>query len=399
MSGIITGNGFKKPLNMVEGPVYPDIQATLPRFYWSKKHWTVGNEVLRNLESDTQHVLGDAILAVPRDYNETQYGKSSFKSYVNKAFRPPLINRDDVVPVNRIPVSGVTGRINPGTADIESGRGFATQTTVPSKFDVGAGLCDEDVSKNAMMRPTFYMPLYADFENTVLPDLEYTNPQVTAHSGFASRDMQRQLHALEDTILEYINPQVTVSAGASSREYFKFQDIEPDLQLNYHNPQVSANARNVYQTRVMNHDMINQPELDYHNPQVGVGAGIKMNVSRMIDNNINPDDYQQKVTGEATAQPTFRIDTITELPVDETFIHNKQHVSYQVPSQFGYKQRNNDSAPTTVREKVQVNDSYIAKGYIPHKLHNPNTKLKDVKMKMNNNFVGMMNSRIKKNRV
>jgi len=43
----------------IELSVYTDIQVRLPRFHWTKKHWTVGNEVLRILESDTHHILSN----------------------------------------------------------------------------------------------------------------------------------------------------------------------------------------------------------------------------------------------------------------------------------------------------------------------------------------------------
>ena len=36
-------SGLKKPLNMIENPVYPDIKKGPPRFVWSRKHWNVDN--------------------------------------------------------------------------------------------------------------------------------------------------------------------------------------------------------------------------------------------------------------------------------------------------------------------------------------------------------------------
>ena len=49
-------NEMKKSIEL---SVYTDIQVRLPRFHWTKKHWTVGNEVLRILESDTHHILSN----------------------------------------------------------------------------------------------------------------------------------------------------------------------------------------------------------------------------------------------------------------------------------------------------------------------------------------------------
>ena len=75
------GAGVKKPLNIIEGPMFPDIKETLPRFVDAKKHWTVdtGATIL-----DTGHLdqtLNGAILAQSRSYNQTVYGQSSQKMW------------------------------------------------------------------------------------------------------------------------------------------------------------------------------------------------------------------------------------------------------------------------------------------------------------------------------
>ena len=85
------GSGMKKPLNMLEGPVYPDIRRKLPDFKWTRKHWTVdAGATMKGVEPMTQ-MYENAVLTQARDYNQTIYGKSSHREIVNAEFRPPSL--------------------------------------------------------------------------------------------------------------------------------------------------------------------------------------------------------------------------------------------------------------------------------------------------------------------
>ena len=170
------GAGVKKPLNIIEGPMFPDIKQTLPRFVDAGKHWTVdtGATVL-----DTGHLdqtLNGAILAQSRSYNQTVYGQSSSKDVVNKNFRPPLLSQDDFLPLSRQPRKIVVPRINPsGVAD-----SYFTQNNRPGEID--SYLTDR--VKQGEWRPTFFAPItFPNDSNAILPDLELTLPNYTASAG------------------------------------------------------------------------------------------------------------------------------------------------------------------------------------------------------------------------
>lgn len=175
---------MKKPLNMIEGPVYPDIKKGPPRFQWSGKHWNVDTGATLR---DTEHInqfYEPAILAQSRDYNKTVYGQSSHKDVVNAAFRPPLLDPyEDFYPLTRIPVTthAIIPHINPHTAGHDGGTsGFSSKNERSN--DIEKSLTDR--IKDAEWRPTFYCPIDAPIDNAVLPDLELKLPAVSASAGF-----------------------------------------------------------------------------------------------------------------------------------------------------------------------------------------------------------------------
>ena len=172
------GQGSKKPLNVIEGPMYPDIKKQGPRFVDAGKHWQV--DVGATLR-DTEHVdqfLGNAVLFQSRDYNQTIYGQSSHRDVVNKNFRPPLLTQEDVLPLSRLPRLLVVPRINPGTADT-SLKGYTAQNDRPS--GISGHLSDRVKTGDA--RPTFFCPLSMPEDNAILPDLAAVLPEYSASAG------------------------------------------------------------------------------------------------------------------------------------------------------------------------------------------------------------------------
>ena len=78
---------MKKPLNQLQNPEYPDIKAPPTRFRSAGKHWTVDvGQALRDLEDFTQG-YENAVLYQSKDWNKTNYGKSSFRQAANHNFR------------------------------------------------------------------------------------------------------------------------------------------------------------------------------------------------------------------------------------------------------------------------------------------------------------------------
>ena len=176
---------FKKPLNMLEVPVMPDIKAAPPRFVDSKKFWQVdAGAVMRDVEPYTQF-FENAILAQSRDYNKTVYGQSSHRDIVNAEFRPPIQSPyEDFGPITRIPctINAIIPHINPGTADETGGTsGYAARNQRPS--DIEGSLTDR-LKDNGGWRPTFYAPIEMPEDNSVLPDLETKLPPMSIQAGW-----------------------------------------------------------------------------------------------------------------------------------------------------------------------------------------------------------------------
>ncbi len=171
------GHGLKKPQNVIEGPMYPDIKKGPPIFVDAKKHWQVDTgAVLRESEHYDQ-LLNDAVLAQSRDYNRTVYGISSHRDVVNKNFRPPLLTAEDFEPLSRIRRKLTIPRVNPGTDT--STRGYLTQNSRPS--NIGAHLTDR--VKHGEWRPTFFCPIDMPEDNARLPVLKAPLPEYSTGAG------------------------------------------------------------------------------------------------------------------------------------------------------------------------------------------------------------------------
>ena len=109
---------MKKPLNALENPVPLNIKKGPPRFMNSRKHWTVGEEVLNgNNGTIPENMLrADAVLVQSRDSSRIKYGVSSHRDYINETFRPPIERMEDREPLSRMPRGIVWGRVNPEVA-------------------------------------------------------------------------------------------------------------------------------------------------------------------------------------------------------------------------------------------------------------------------------------------
>jgi hypothetical protein len=300
----VPGAGIKKPLNLLTGPVYPDIRKGPPRFAWSGKHWKVdAGATLRDTEAYTQFIE-PAVLAVSRDYNKTQYGVTSFKDIVNAEFRPPLSNvYEDAEPLTRMPTKmyAIVPLINPSTAGHDGGTSSYTAQNERSN-NVEKALTDR--VKTASSRPTIYCPMEIPIDNSVLPDLEMTLPQVSAHAGWtvpflsSYDDGSIYVTPLDDKLSTPLisgqNPGFTVDGG----------NVMEHFQLGYHNPQVSAHSGNNFGFTIDGSDAHQMTpinfNLGYVNPQVSATSGYNSNLN--IDGehgNISLDYHNPQVSASA----------------------------------------------------------------------------------------------------
>jgi hypothetical protein len=167
---------FKKPLNQLNGPLYPDIRRALPRFVDSKKHWTVdAGATLMEHHNDVQR-YENAILVQPYDYNTRIYGQSSHRSVVNEAFRPPLQDRDDFIALSRQPRKEVVPRINPESQVYKQqiNRQTGIDSYLTDRIQTGVG------------RATLFYPIDLRPEQDMVPDLELKRPAYSADAKINS---------------------------------------------------------------------------------------------------------------------------------------------------------------------------------------------------------------------
>ena len=202
-----------------------------------------------------------------KDYNSQHaYGKfSSRTQVVNKEFRPPPIERDDLLPLSRIPRPTIVPRINPGTAFATGGTSAYIEQNM-SAPQVEKYLTDS--VKAGEIRPTFYAPISLPIDNSVLPDLETTLPPTSASAGFRFPRAGGRLDQ-QDLELEYKSVPISASAQRKFINVNAFDGRE-DLDLEYKNPQVSAIARANMLKRGLT--PVDIEELDYNRPQVSATA-------------------------------------------------------------------------------------------------------------------------------
>lgn len=392
MSHYTPGSGMKKPLNMLENPVFPDIRRGPPQFVSSGKHWKVdAGAVLRDTEDFTQ-LSEPAILSQSRSYNQTIYGQTSHKEIVNAEFRPPLQSYyEDVGPLNRVPatIKAIVPRINPGTADAG---GYQSKNERTS--EIYSALTDR-VKVSGIGRRSFYMPIDKPEDNSILPDLEIKLPLASVHAGFNSSFKAQQEQTLPD--LQDVNPSYSTSAGFNSSATINSETLLPELE--YSRPTYSASAGIESYTRLDAESLI--PELDRINPAYSTSAGF--NSSATIDSEtlipeldrINPAystsagfNSSATVDAETLLPELYSKNDITPLSVinpgsetgykqtasiyssiEENIRQNKPDVAYYIPPESNIRANNGEYRPH-YKEKLQPLKSYgnisQSSGVMPH---------------------------------
>lgn len=394
-------------MNMITAPIAPDIKQGPPRFVWSKKKWDV--DVGRTL-AQVEHIpqlQEAAVLYQSYDYgSQHAYGKRpTYTAVVNKEFRPPLIDRDDILPLSRIPRPTIVPHINPGGAHPSGNNSFSDQNiNIP---DVGKYLTNR--VKEGQIQPTFFCPLEMPDDNSILPDLRTKMPSYSAGAGFKfptvndvsltpDREFMdsgyKQFHpeqfsgvtpvslnapnasGRENFTFDYHNPQISATAGLNSIGASipgTWGMTSTDIEAVYNRPQVSAGAG--FTGRGAFGDPFtggNRPdradlELEYTRPQISAGAGTTTRSAGMI----TPIDYDfdTKIEGSVPSDAGRNMSHLTSWsPTDsKSTIDGKKiysvrpDISYIVPSNTRYKDGNElNSAEPHFRQKISSLGNYQA---------------------------------------
>lgn len=265
--------GAKKPLNLLENPVLPCITKGPSQFArWSGVNFKASPEDTL-LQSRTNPQFADSlVLLESRDWNsQNQYGVSSYRSYVNKEFRPPIIPWECQHPISRMPRHETRVRVNPTAADNESGRLFVAQNDTPINIDKEIS---EYKTPGDLVAPTYYHPIDMPADNSVLPDLEMKLPRWCATSGMNS---SIQIDGpIATPKLEYDRVSVPIETGFSTTLTANAPNAAENLKLNYTIPQIAVNAgSNVpYYTPsdVSSHTLVSSRPIGFSRPQVAVNA-------------------------------------------------------------------------------------------------------------------------------
>lgn len=321
MASFFPGRGRKKPLNQLQAPIAPDIRAAPPRFLWTKKHWKVDTgRTMAEIEHIPQF-LENGVLQQSYDYgSQHAYGKyPTYDVFTNLEFRPPLIERDDIMPLSRIPRPTIVGRINPGTAHPSGGSAFADNNMHIS----GISKNISDRVKEGDVRPTFFAPIDMPVDNSVLPDLETTIPSISASAGCRTTFVksiehpEKQLNytqyhptvlagstpipisfpdSRENMSLDYVGPQISGSAGIHSS--FTKGLTPVDYHLEDKQPQISGGAG--FHTRITERMTPVDMDLSYNLPQISGGAGHTSRVSEgLTPVDLHFDYNQPQISGHA----------------------------------------------------------------------------------------------------
>lgn len=168
MTTYIPGAGIKRPLGILEAPVYPDIRRAPIEVRSAGKHWRVDSgRTLLSTESMPQFVES-AILAVPKDYATRSTGISSHKDVVNKNFRPPIIEPYLIAEsLTRQPRPATVPRINP---DATRWAMRNERMDDPSRFLT-------DLIKSGQLDSGVNIPYTDGVPDMPLPDLEMILPK------------------------------------------------------------------------------------------------------------------------------------------------------------------------------------------------------------------------------
>ncbi len=331
---LIPGQGTKKPLNMLEAPIYPDIKQALPEFKWSKKYWTVDvGQTLLDTEANTQ-IYGDAVLTRSYRDNIDSYGQSSHQEKIT-VFRPPLQNSyEDFGPLNRLPVKlhAIVPHINPGTTNDAGGtNAYSANNMINQEPD--RHITDKK-SQESSWFSTYYGPIDTSMDNMVLPDLETTMPAYSLYSGYQTQAWMDAENPKSRLVLDKPNlPTSPVHASFSIPFSANVETRLNDLVLEPVIPSHSVTAGINNPRLVDGVSRLGDMELTRLLPTTPISAGFKSNVS--YDGETRLDDIQ------LNEQLTSKLSVIN--PSSESGYQTRME-SYTSPENY-IKLRQNPNVP------------------------------------------------------
>ena len=366
MGSYIPGQGFKKPLNLLQNPIYPDIKATLPKFRWTGKFWNVDvGAALRDNVQNNSGAIEAAVLTQSRAYNsQNAYGVNSFKKAVNENFRPPLITQEDVLPLSRLPREITVPRINPSPGDR-----FQAQNNRP------APTAEIDLKKEGKIsaqgwRPTFYFPFDLPPDNSILPDLESKLPAHAASAGYLypSVDAPHQ-----DVELEHFQLHPSFEAGMNVPMTFTEKGRDQELELYDNRPQVSASAGyKGYTTGVG--DTVMDYDLQENRPRVSMTAGFNSQFLKDGDvpMDFNLEENRPRVSANAGFNSRFLKDgdVRTDFNLDEKMHEGPLSVRNAAPEYKDVSNSNKQFDPIKTSQLNRPNVSYQTTKNIPFQVAN-----------------------------
>lgn len=226
-------HGRRKPLNMLEQPQWPEIREGPPRFISARRSRNVDvGKVMMDFDQYPE-LWGHNILTNSWNDNQTKYGKRpNHTLVVNKEFRPPPQDLEDLLPISRDRRPVVFGRINPG--------GGYTHAQNTSLAQVDGWLKEDERVMDGSIAPTFeshitfFQPEREPLLSRVLPD-----HSISAGEHYPTRD---EIQPPMNITLDPSIPPVPIHAGFE----YPFGAGTPfevsDLKLNRNLPEISLNA-------------------------------------------------------------------------------------------------------------------------------------------------------------
>ena len=223
----------RKPLNMIEQPQWPEIREGPPRFVKVKRTSKVDVGAIVMDADHYPELWGHAILTNSWNDNQTKYGtRPNHTLVVNKEFRPPVQDEEDIYPISRGKRPVVFGRINPGGGYVKAQNTSANQVDGWLKED--ERVAEGSIAPTFESHVTFFEPSREPLLAKVMPDYS-----VNARDYHQTKDeINPPMHITLDAKM----PPVVLSAGLEVPFGAGTPFEVADLKLKRNHPELSIDA-------------------------------------------------------------------------------------------------------------------------------------------------------------